>query len=142
MGGLALGISLLMYGRLEEADAIIESLCQDQDPLLRRSGMYSIAMAYCGTGSNKAIRKLLHSNMLAVVGMLVFTQYWSWFPLAHFLGLAFTPSCLIALNQNLDMPVIKFKSNAKPSMYGYPAMLEEKKKEDKEKVATAVLSIT
>jgi hypothetical protein len=25
-----------------------------------RSGMYTIAMAYCGTGNNKAIRKLLH----------------------------------------------------------------------------------
>ena len=83
-----------------------------------------------------------HTNMVAVVGMLVFTQYWYWFPLSHFLALAFTPSCLIALNDNLDMPVMSIKSNAKPSTYGYPAPLEEKKKEDKEKVATAVLSIT
>lgn len=83
-----------------------------------------------------------HTNMLAVVGMLVFTQYWYWFSLSHFLSLAFTPSCLIGLNENLDMPVIAFRSNAKPSTYGYPAPLEEKKKEDKEKVATAVLSIT
>lgn len=75
-----------------------------------------------------------HTNMVAVVGMLVFTQYWYWFPLSHFLALAFTPSCLIALNDNLDMPVLSIKSNAKPSTYGYPAPLEEKKKEDKEKV--------
>ncbi|XP_040568295.1 26S proteasome non-ATPase regulatory subunit 1 [Lepeophtheirus salmonis] len=290
--GLAVGISLVMYGLLEEADPLIDSLCSDKDAILRRSGMYTIAMAYCGTGSNKAIRRLLHvavsdvnddvrraavmglgfilfktpdhcpgvvsllsesynphvrygaamalgiacagtgskeaialiepmtndpvnyvrqgawiasaliliqhteftcpkvkdfralyakvigdkhedvmakfgailaqgiidgggrnvtvslqsrtghTNMVAVVGMLVFTQYWYWFPLSHFLGLAFTPSCLIGLNNNLDMPVVTFKSNAKPSVYGYPAMLEEKKKEDKEKVATAVLSIT
>ena len=71
-----------------------------------------------------------HTNMLAVVGMLVFTQYWYWFSLSHFLSLAFTPSCLIGLNENLDMPVIAFRSNAKPSTYGYPAPLEEKKKED------------
>merc|ERR1719495_2904520 len=83
-----------------------------------------------------------HTNMMAVVGMLVFTQYWYWFPLSHFLSLAFTPSCVIGLNENLDMPVFKMKSNAKPSTYAYPAPLEEKKKEDKEKVATAVLSIT
>ena len=57
-----------------------------------------------------------------------------WFPLSHFLGLAFTPSCLIALNENLDMPKLSFKSNAKPSTYGYPAPLEEKKKEAGEKV--------
>ena len=31
-----------------------------QDAILRRSGMYTIAMAYCGTGSNAAIRRLLH----------------------------------------------------------------------------------
>merc|ERR1719360_135408 len=83
-----------------------------------------------------------HTNMMAVVGMLIFTQYWYWFPLAHFLSLAFTPSCVIGLNENLDMPVMGIKSNAKPSTYGYPPALEEKKKEDKEKVATAVLSIT
>lgn len=40
------------------------------------------------------------------------------------------------------MPLLSFKSNAKPSTFGYPPPLEEKKKEDKEKVATAVLSIT
>merc|ERR1712110_341798 len=70
-----------------------------------------------------------HTNMMAVVGMLIFTQYWYWFPLAHFLSLAFTPSCVIGLNENLDMPVMGIKSNAKPSMYGYPAALEKKKKE-------------
>merc|ERR1719427_2158210 len=80
--------------------------------------------------------------MLGVVGMLVFTQYWYWFPLSHFLSLAFQPTAVIGLNSNLDMPVVQFKSNAKPSTYGYTPNIEEKKKEDKEKVATAVLSIT
>ncbi|KAG5324340.1 PSMD1 ATPase, partial [Acromyrmex heyeri] len=49
-----------MYGRLEEADPLVTSLCADKDPILRRSGMYTLAMAYCGTGNNQAIRKLLH----------------------------------------------------------------------------------
>merc|ERR1712130_581201 len=279
--GLAVGIALVMYGRLEEADPLIESLTRDKDAILRRSGMYTIAMAYCGTGNNSAIRKLLHvavsdvnddvrraavtglgfllfkqpdhcpgvvqllsesynphvrygaamalgiacagtgnkealgliepmkndptnyvrqgaliasamilvqqteqtcpkvkdfralytkvisdkhedvmakfgailaqgiidaggrnvtvslqsrtghTNMLGVVGMLVFTQYWYWFPLSHFLSLAFQPTALIGLNSNLDMPVAQFKSSAKPSMYGYTPNIEEKKKEDK-----------
>ena len=82
-----------------------------------------------------------HTNMMAVVGMLVFTQYWYWFPLSHFLSLAFTPSCVIGLNENLDMPVIQMRSNAKPSTYAYPAPLEEKKKEDKEKVTLLFLLV-
>ncbi|XP_043791050.1 26S proteasome non-ATPase regulatory subunit 1 [Apis laboriosa] len=289
--GLAVGIAFTMYGRLEEADPLVASLCADKDPILRRSGMYTLAMAYCGTGNNQAIRKLLHvavsdvnddvrraavtglgfllfrtpeqcpsvvsllaesynphvrygaamalgiacagtglkeaialldpmtndsvnfvrqgaliasamiliqqteatcprvkdfralyakvvvdkhedvmakfgailaqgiidaggrnvtvslqsrtghTNMLAVVGALVFTQYWYWFPLAHCLALAFTPTCLIALNAQLKMPKLEFRSNARPSVYAYPAPLEEKKREEREKITTAVLSI-
>ena len=290
--GLAVGISLTMYARLEESDPLVTSLSTDKDPVLRRSGMYTIAMAYCGTGNNQAIRKLLHvavsdvnddvrraavtaigfllfrtpeqcpsvvsllaesynphvrygaamalgiacagtglreaiallepmakfdpvnfvrqgaliasamiliqqtdqtcakvsffrqlytqvitnkhedvmakygailaqgiidaggrnvtlslqsrtghTNLQAVVGMLVFTQYWYWFPLAHCLSLAFTPTCIIGLNSDLKMPKLEFKSSARPSLYAYPAPLEEKKREEREKVTTAVLSI-
>lgn len=82
-----------------------------------------------------------HTNLQAVVGMLIFTQYWYWFPLAHCLSLAFTPTCIIALNSDLKMPKMEMKSAAKPSLYAYPAPMEEKKAEEREKVATAVLSI-
>lgn len=82
-----------------------------------------------------------HTNLQAVVGMLVFTQYWYWFPLAHCLSLAFTPTCLIGLNSDLKMPKVEIRSAARPSLYAYPAPLEEKKTEEREKVATAVLSI-
>lgn len=58
--GLAIGIALTMYGRMEEADALVDSLCRDKDPILRWSGMYTIGMAYCGSGNNQAIRRLLH----------------------------------------------------------------------------------
>lgn len=290
--GLAIGIALTMFGRMEEADALVESLCRDKDPILRWSGMYTIGMAYCGSGNNQAIRRLLHvavsdvnddvrrvavtslgfllfrtpeqcpsvvsllsesynphvrfgaamalgiacagtglkeaisliepmtndpvnyvrqgaliasamiliqhnevtcprmthfrqmyskiisdkhddimakfgailaqgildaggrnmtislqsrtghTNMGAVVGILVFCQFWFWYPLTHFLSLAFVPTCTIGLNSELKMPKIEFKSNAKPSTFAYPPNLEEKKDKAKEKVETAVLSIT
>ncbi|XP_030349353.1 26S proteasome non-ATPase regulatory subunit 1 isoform X3 [Strigops habroptila] len=290
--GLAVGIALVMYGRMEEADALIESLCRDKDPILRRSGMYTVAMAYCGSGNNKAIRRLLHvavsdvnddvrraaveslgfilfrtpeqcpsvvsllsesynphvrygaamalgiccagtgnkeainllepmtndpvnyvrqgaliasalimiqqteitcpkvsqfrqlyskvindkhddvmakfgailaqgildagghnvtislqsrtghTHMPSVVGVLVFTQFWFWFPLSHFLSLAFTPTCVIGLNKDLKMPKVQYKSNCKPSTFAYPPPLEVPKEKEKEKVSTAVLSIT
>ncbi len=58
--GLALGVGLVMYGREEGADALITQLSLDKDPLLRYGGMFAIGLAYCGTGNNGAIRKLLH----------------------------------------------------------------------------------
>ncbi|EPS66586.1 hypothetical protein M569_08186, partial [Genlisea aurea] len=58
--GLALGIALTVYGREEEADALIEQMTRDQDPILRYGGMYALALAYRGTSNNKAIRQLLH----------------------------------------------------------------------------------
>jgi len=290
--GLAVGIAFTMYGRLEEADALIETLVRDKDPILRWSGMYTLAMAYCGSGNNQAIRKLLHiavsdvnddvrrvavtclgfllyrtpeqcpsvvsllsesynphvrfgaamalgiacagtglkdaigllepmtndpvnyvrqgaliasaliliqhnestcpkvthfrqlyakviadkhedimakfgailaqgiidaggrnctvsllsraghTNMEAVVGMLVFCQHWFWYPLTHFLSLAFKPAALVGLNMDLKMPKVEFKSSARPSMFAYPPVLEEKKDKIKEKVETAVLSTT
>lgn len=81
-----------------------------------------------------------HTNLQAVVGMLVFTNYWYWFPLAHCLSLAFTPTAIIGLNKDLKMPKLSVRSAAKPSMYAYPPPLEEKKAEEREKVATVVLS--
>jgi 26S proteasome regulatory subunit N2 len=49
-----------MYGRLEEADDLIDTLAKDKDPILRRAAMHTLALAYCGTGNNQAVRKLLH----------------------------------------------------------------------------------
>nr|CAB3265235.1 26S proteasome non-ATPase regulatory subunit 1 [Phallusia mammillata] len=290
--GLAVGIALVMYGRMEEADSLIETLMRDKDPILRRCAVYTIAMAYVGSGSNKANRKLLHVavsdvnndvrraaveslgfilfrtpeqcpsvvsllsesynphvrygaamalgiscagtgskdalglleplasdsvnyvrqgaliasamiliqhtdstcpklktfkelyrkvindkhedvmakfgailaqgiidgggrnvtlsmqsrtghvNMSAVVGMLVFCQFWYWFPLSHFLSLTFTPAAIIGLNAELKMPKMEFRSNARPSTFAYPSPLEEKKGRETEKVETAVLSTT
>jgi 26S proteasome regulatory subunit N2 len=58
--GCAIGMALIMFGRQEGADPMIEGLLSDPDPTLRYGGILTVAMAYCGTGSNKAIRKLLH----------------------------------------------------------------------------------
>ena len=44
-----------------------------------------------------------HSNMEAIVGILVFSQFWFWYPLTHFLSLAFTPTCTIGLNSDLKV---------------------------------------
>jgi len=290
--GLSVGIGLMMFGCMEQADEMIAALETNKDALMRRAAMHAISMAYCGSGNNKAISRLLHvavsdvnddvrraavlgigfilfrnpeqcpnvvsllaesynphvrcgaamaigiccagsgskeamsllepmvsdpvnfvrqgalvasalvliqqtevlnpkvkefrqlyskvisdkhedvmakfgaiiaqgiidaggrnvtvslqsrtghTNVCAVVGMLIFSQFWYWFPLTHFLSLAFTPTFLIGLNENLKMPNLEYKSSAKPSTYAYPPPIEAKKEKEREKISTAILSVT
>ena len=76
--GISMGMALINFGQEENADAVIEEMRSDRDPILRYGAMYSLALAYCGTGSNKAIRILLHTavsdvsddvRMAAVIGL-------------------------------------------------------------------------
>ena len=47
-----------------------------------------------------------HMNMKTAVGLLVFSQFWFWYPLCHFLSLSFTPTELITLNADLKVFVM------------------------------------
>lgn len=76
--GISIGLALMQFQQEENADAIIEDMRTDRDPVLRYGAMYALALAYCGTGSNKAIRILLHTavsdvsddvRMAAVIGL-------------------------------------------------------------------------
>lgn len=290
--GVALGMALIMYGRQEGADVLIEGLLNDPDPTLRYGGIMTVAMAYCGTGSNKAIRKLLHTavsdvnddvrriavmslgfilfrkpgsvprmvellsesynphvrygsamalgiscagtgldeaidllepmmkdptdfvrqgalislamimvqqnevmnpkvasirktlkkvagdrhedamtkfgaalalgiidaggrnctiglqtqsgnlNMAGIVGMAVFTQYWYWFPFTHFLSLSFSPTSVIGLDHDLEIPDFKFHCATRQSLFDYPPEQEVKTEEGPALIATAILSTT
>lgn len=44
-----------------------------------------------------------HMSMRTAVGLLVFSQFWFWYPLVPFLSLAFTPTALIGLNMDLKV---------------------------------------
>lgn len=81
-------------------------------------------------------------NTSAIVGMVLFCQFWYWFPLAHCAALAFSPTGIIGLNGDLKAPQFDFVSNAKPALFAYPSATKPPKKETATKVATAVLSTT
>jgi 26S proteasome regulatory subunit N2 len=290
--GVGMGLALLSYGREDDADRLIDKLVKDKDPLLRYGGMYAVALAYCGTADNKAIRLLLHSavsdlsddvrraaviaigfvlfrhakqvpkivallseschahvrygaamaigiactgtglpaaveilerlttdpsdfvrqgaliglsllfmhhteersakaaemrklfestwsakledavtrfgavlasglidaggrngsisltsatghrRMSAIVGMAMFTQFWYWFPLVHFIGLSIKPSALIGLNRDLKMPKFEVVSDAAAALYDYVPSGPPEKVREVAKAPTAVLSVT
>lgn len=100
-------------------------------------------------------------NTSAIVGMVMFCQFWYWYPLAHCASLAFEPTGIIGLDANLKVissllfrlfleltnlylkvPKFDYISNVKPSLFAYPSSTKPPKKEAVTKVATAVLSTT
>ena len=290
--GLGLSIAMMVYGKEDSADLLIEQLLRDRDSIIRYGAMFAIAMAYCGTSDNNAVKKLLHvavsdvsddvrraavmcigfvmfksahvvpklvtllaesfnphvrygaamavgiacagsankdatdllygmltdevdfvkqgvcmslalvlmetseertsvvrkfrdhltsllndkyqtaitksgaviahgildaggrnvvmsmqsrtgiMKMGAAVGCMLWVQHWYWYPLMLTLSLSFTPTVMIGLNDNFDMPTsFTAKCNAPPSVFAYPRV-ESKKEDDKKLVATAVLSTT
>lgn len=289
---LSLAVAMMVYGKEESADVIIEQLMRDRDPIVRYGAMYAIAMAYCGTADNGSVRRLLHVavsdvnddvrraavscigflmfrsyeavpklvsllaesfnphvrygacvaigiacagtafkdaidqltpmmddsvdfvrqgaitamalvlqqasearspsvkkfkdliknvvsekhqpvlaktgailaagiinagggnvvvslqsragflRMGGAVGMMMFLQHWYWYPLMPFLSLSFSPTLLVGLNKDFNMPTnFELTCNAPPAMFAYHK-IEEKQVDDKKLVLTAVLSTT
>ena len=81
-------------------------------------------------------------NMAGIVGMAVFTQYWYWFPFTHFLALSFSPTSVIGLDHDLEIPSVKFHCATRPSLFDYPPEQEVKAEEGPALIATAILSTT
>jgi 26S proteasome regulatory subunit N2 len=290
--GLAIGLALVSYGREDDADNLIAKMVADKNPILRYGGMYAVALAYCGTADNKAIRLLLHSavsdlsddvrraaviaigfvlfrhpaqvpkivallseschahvrygaamaigiacngtglpaaveilerlttdssdfvrqgaliglalvfmhhteerstkavevrklfeatwsakledpvtrfgaviasglidaggrngsicltsstghrRMSAIVGMAMFTQFWYWFPLVHFIGLSIKPAALVGLNKDLKMPKLDIVSDASPGLFEYTPTGPPEKAKELARAPTAILSVT
>lgn len=290
--GLALGMALVCYGREDEADQIIKMMNEDSEPILRYGAMYAVALAYCGTADNKAIRLLLHSavsdvsddvrraaviglgfvlfrhprllprivallaeschahvrfgaavaigiacmgtgmpaavemlerlttdasdfvrqgaliglalvfmhhteerspksaemrktfeatwsakhedvitrfgavvaagvadaggrngvialtsstghpRMRAIVGLAMFTQFWYWYPMVHFIGLSIKPSAMICLNQDVNMPKLKVQCNAPEGIYAYLPSGPPEKSKEASSAPKAILSVT
>ncbi|SCU92496.1 LAMI_0E10748g1_1 [Lachancea mirantina] len=79
----------------------------------------------------------------SVIGLAMFSQFWYWFPLAHFLSLSFTPTTIIGVRgEDLSIPSLTFNCHTKSDVFDYPPAYEESTDKNVEKVATAVLSTT
>lgn len=56
---LAISLALIMYGKEEQADALIEQMVRSKDAIMRYGGMFAIGCAYAGTQNTGAVQKLL-----------------------------------------------------------------------------------
>lgn len=116
-----------------------------EDILSRMGAILSVGIINAA-GRNATISLTTRDGNLrqnAIIGLMMFTQHWYWYPMLNFLNLAFTPTALIGLNKELKVPKsFKCISNAKPSTYKYPEFIKIDKDKKKEKVQAAVLSTT
>ncbi|OHS97551.1 Proteasome/cyclosome repeat family protein [Tritrichomonas foetus] len=58
--GGAMGLALMMYGKEEQSETLIQNLLNCRIPLMRESAAWVTALAYVGTASNTALQRLLH----------------------------------------------------------------------------------
>jgi len=116
-----------------------------EDILSRMGAILSVGIINAA-GRNATISLTTRDGNLrqnAIIGLIMFTQHWYWYPMLNFLNLAFTPTALIGLNNELKVPKsFKCVSNAKPSTYKYPEFIKIDKDKKKDKVQTAILSTT
>ena len=80
--------------------------------------------------------------MTSTLGVLIFTQYWYWFPFGHFLSVATVPTAFIGVDKTLQMPHYECVSEAKPSLFKYADYLSDEKDKKTTEVKKAVLSTT
>ena len=118
---------------------------KQEDVLCRLGAILANGILDAG-GRNAVITLSSGSGFLKLgscVGMLIFTQFWYWFPFTHFLSLTLQPTALIGVNKELKVPKgFKFVSNAKPSLYDYPTLLKADQKEVKKEAQKVDLSTT
>jgi 26S proteasome regulatory subunit N2 len=57
---LGISLSLIMYGKEQKADGLIEQMCNSKDSTIRYGAMFTIGCAYAGTASSTAVRRLLN----------------------------------------------------------------------------------
>jgi len=123
---------------------IIGDNYKQQSPMAKFGAIIALGIIDAG-GRNMTIAlssRAGHMNVSAIVGIAVFVQYWYWYPFLLFISLALTPTAIIAVNSHLEMPKYKIKSNARPSLFAYPAEVKEVEEKTVKAVPTAQLSIT
>lgn len=77
----------------------------------------------------------------SVAGLCLFFQFWFWFPLINFVSLAYVPTCLVGLDDQLRVPKgFNMLCNSSKASFDFPKSFSQDKNEDKKVVVTAVLS--
>ena len=110
---------------------LLASVVHDKhQTVLAKSGAILAAGILEAGGGNVVVSMQSRAGFMKMggaVGIMMFLQHWYWYPLQPFLSLAFSPTMLIGLNKDFDMPTaFEVTCNAPPSMFAYNKPEEKK----------------
>ncbi|XP_051912692.1 26S proteasome non-ATPase regulatory subunit 1-like [Hippocampus zosterae] len=113
-----------------------------EDVLVRMGVILSVGILDAGGRNMKiSLRSSTGNNDFALAAMLVFTDFWHWYPLINFLGLALSPTVLIGIDSDFRIPLsFNWKCQAKPSTFSYPAMIQKAERKEEKKSTLVELS--
>lgn len=126
---------------------ITESIGKKHEDVLAKMGAILATGLLDIGGRNMTVSLTTRSGIAkidAVIGMLVFSNFWNWFPFINFIGMTITASAYIGVTSDLKIPTsFELRSTCKPSMYDYPPnIVKEEKKEEVKKDTKVELSTT
>jgi 26S proteasome regulatory subunit N2 len=111
-------------------ELLVTVLNDKHQPILAKSGAILAAGILDAGGGNVVISMQSRAGFMKMggaVGIMMFLQHWYWYPLQPFLSLAFTPTMLIGLNKDFNIPTqFEVTCHAPPAMFAY-RKIEEKK---------------
>ena len=84
-----------------------------EEVMARMGGIMALGILDAG-GRNTVVGLRSQSGFYrrtSCIGMMIFTQYWFWYPLSYFLSLALQPTAFIGVNKDLDLPSMEVGSN-------------------------------
>lgn len=97
-------------------------------------------------GRNARVQLLTSGGRLrknTAVGLAMFVQYWYWYPLSYFFGVALSPAALIAVEpKELKVPKIELSCECRASLFRHPEPVAAPVASTAKRAAAAVLSTT
>lgn len=131
----------LSQSRMADYRKLIETSLakKHEDILVKMGAILSLGILDAGGRNMKvSMRSSSGTNLFSLASMLMFTDFWHWYPLINFLGLTFSPSVLIGIDTEFRIPLsFNWKCQAKPSLFSYPPMIQ-KSEQKEEKKSTVV----
>ncbi|EGR26895.1 proteasome regulatory complex component protein, putative [Ichthyophthirius multifiliis] len=116
-----------------------------EDILCKLGAVLSMGILEAG-GRNQVARLGSQSGfpkLASCVGMVVFTNFWYWFPYVNFLSLCLSSSTLVGIDQTLRIPTeFSYKINCKKSLFDYPENIKPDDGKNKKEVEVVQLSTT